>query len=104
MKRYDQRTPNPGGYRKKTLTTGTCVCCKSQPIARGNLKLCTWCYTDSWDEEFRPDPDLVTREDCLELTVKVMVMEQTPPTPVKHFSCDDYTQEELRAILKGEIG
>lgn len=102
--RYDQRSPSPGGYCKKVITSGICVCCESQPIARGNRMLCKWCYTDSWDEDFRPDPNLVTREDCLELTEKVFKMEQTPPTPVKHFSCDEYSQEELRAVLKGELG
>lgn len=103
-----QRNPRPGGYRVNSLRKvpkkeGICSCCKTHPIARGNRFLCTWCYTDSWDGDFTPDPDMITKEDCLEIIEKVTIMEKTPPTPVKHFSCDDYTQEQLRAILKGEV-
>jgi len=107
MKR--QRDPRPGGYRTNSLRKpeiyeGICSCCGTKPIAKGNRKLCVWCYTDSWDEEFRPDPNLIEKKDLVYLTIKVMEMERTPPTPVKHFSCDNHTQEELQAILKGEMG
>jgi hypothetical protein len=93
--------PHPGGYKKKVIREGTCSSCQSEPIARGNYFLCSWCYTDPYDREDRVDPHRITEEDACELIVKVAVMEREPPTPVKHFSCDDYSQEQLRDILNG---
>jgi hypothetical protein len=91
----------PGGYNKKTLVEGICYCCRRNPIAKGNLRLCTWCHTDPYNYEDRVDPDRITEEDACELIVKVCQMEKTPPTPVHYYSCEEYTQEQLRAILDG---
>jgi hypothetical protein len=96
-----QTKAHPGGYSRKRLTNGVCYCCEGQPIAKGNLRLCTWCYRDEWDAETRPDPHRITEEDVRRLTIVVNRMELEPPTSVKHFSCDDYSQEQLREILNG---
>jgi hypothetical protein len=94
--------PHPGGYnRLKVIREGICSRCRTHPIARGNYFLCHWCYTDPYNYEDRVDPDKITEEDACELIIKVAIMERTPPTPVKHFSCDDYSQEQLQAILDG---
>lgn len=96
-----QMKPHPGGYRRARLTDGVCYCCQTHPIAKGNLRLCNWCYRDEWDAETRPDPHKITEEDAHDLVMRVKEMERIPPIPVKHFSCDDYSQEQLRAILNG---
>jgi hypothetical protein len=96
-----QMKPHPGGYSKKRLVDGICYCCLTHPIAIGNLRLCSWCYSDEWDADTRPDPNKITEADVRELTLKVAIMNRTPPTPVRHFSCDDYSQEQLREILDG---
>ncbi len=96
-----QMKPHPGGYTKERLTEGICYCCQTHPIAKGNLRLCSWCHSDEWDAETRPDPNKITEEDACELIARVAVMEATPPTPVKRFSHDDYSQEQLQAILDG---
>jgi hypothetical protein len=99
MKR--QMKPHPGGYSKKRLARGMCRCCGTQEIAIGNLMLCNWCYRDEWDANSRPDHHMITKEDVCELVLRVAMMELTPPTPVKHFSCDDYSQDQLRNVLNG---
>lgn len=97
-----QKRPYPGGYKiKERLTDGICVCCQGNPIAKGNRKLCLWCYTDPYDREGRVEPVKITEEDACELAVKVAIMEQTPPTPVRQWTSAEYSQEELQAILNG---
>ena len=93
--------PHPGGYNKERLTVGICYACETQPIAKGNLRLCHWCYTDEWDALSRPDRNKVTEEDACELILRVAIMEKEPPTPVKRFSCKEYTQVQLQTILDG---
>lgn len=94
-----QANPHPGGYSKKVMREGICSCCRTNPIAKGNFFLCTWCHTDPYNFDDRVDPDKVTEEDAEHVTKVVEEFEKTPPTPVKHFSCDCHTQEELQAIL-----
>ena len=97
-----EQKPKPGGYSSvKVFRVGICVCCRTNPIAKGNYFLCSYCHTDPHNYEDRVDPDKITEEDAIELIVKVAKMELTPPTPVTRFSCDDYTQEQLQAILDG---
>lgn len=96
-----EANPHPGGYNKKVFRVGICSCCRTNPIAKGNYFLCTWCHTDPYNYGDRVDPDKITEEDACELIIKVAKMELIPPTPVKHFSHDDYSQEQLRAILDG---
>jgi len=99
-----EHKPIPGGYNSvKVFRVGTCVCCRGNPIAKGNFFLCGYCHTDPHNLKDRVDPDRVTEEDALELIVKVAKMELTPPTPVTRFSCDDYTQEQLQEILDGGV-
>jgi hypothetical protein len=93
--------PHPGGYAKEVIREGICSCCSTNPIAKGNYFLCTWCYTDPYNFEDRVDPYKITEEDACELIVRVTIMERTPPTPVTHFSCDNYSQEQLQAVLDG---
>ena len=93
--------PHPGGYKKLVVREGVCSCCGIHPIAKGNFFLCHWCYTDPHNFNDRVDPNKITEEDACELIVKVAKMELVPPTPVRRFSSDDYSQEQLRAILDG---
>jgi hypothetical protein len=93
--------PHPGGYKKEVVRKGVCSCCQTNPIAKGNYFLCHWCYTDPYNFEDRVDPYKITEEDACELIVRVTLMERTPPVPVTHFSCDNYSQEQLQAILDG---
>jgi hypothetical protein len=93
--------PHPGGYSRAVFREGICSCCRTNPIAKGNYFLCVWCHTDPHNYGYRVDPDIITKEDACELIWKVAIMEMTPPTPVKHFSCKDYSQEQLQAILDG---
>jgi hypothetical protein len=102
FEKQKEMRPHPGGYnRVERLTSGTCYCCLTHPIAKGNLRLCYSCYRDEWDADTRPDPNKITKEDTCELVLRVALMELTPPTPVKHFSCDDYSQDQLRNVLNG---
>lgn len=78
-----------------------CSCCRTKPVAPGNYFLCIWCYSPQTNGQQPAERDFPTEEDALELIVKVAKMEETPPTPVKHFSRDDYSQEELQTILDG---
>ncbi len=112
-----ERRIHPGGYKKNRVlesddadvayrgelrvTVGICYCCQTHPIAKGNLRLCSWCFSDEWDADTRPDPNKITEEDACELIARVAIMEATPPTPVKRFSHDDYSQEQLQTILDG---
>lgn len=98
-----EANPHPGGYSKKVIREGICSCCLTNQIAKGNYFLCTWCHTDPYNYEDRVDPHKVTEEDACELILKVINMEKTPPTPVKRFSCDDFSQEQLREILDGGV-
>lgn len=96
-----ERKVHPGGYRKETVAEGMCYCCRTKPIAKGNLRLCTWCYSPQANGQEPVMRDIPTEEDAIELIVRVHEMEKIPPTPVKHFSCDKYSQDQLRAILDG---
>ena len=97
-----EQRPRPGGYNSvKVFRVGICSCCRTNPIARGNYFLCSYCHTDPHNYEDRVDPDKITEEDAFELIIKVAEMERTPPTPIRHFSCDDYSQDQLQAILDG---
>ena len=93
--------PHPGGYAKKVIREGYCSRCRCNKIAKGNYFLCSWCYTDPYNYKDRVDPHKITEEDACELILKVAIMERTPPTPVTRFSCDDYSQEQLQAVLDG---
>lgn len=99
----ENRKIYPGGYNRTVFRTGTCSCCGCRPIAKGNYFLCSTCHTGEFgiQKDTPKDEDIITREEALELCIKVSEMEKTPPTPVKHFSCKDYTQEQLREILNG---
>jgi hypothetical protein len=90
----------PGGYSREERRPGMCSCCLTKPIKRGNRFLCSYCFTDQYT--FLLERDIVTEEDAEYLEKKVAEIERTPPTPVKHFSCDSHSQEELQAILSGE--
>jgi hypothetical protein len=83
------------------MTIKLCSCCLTKPVKRGNHLLCDWCYSpqcNGQDPAFRNIP---TEEDALELMIRVTLMERVPPTPVKHFSRIDHSQEQLQAILDG---
>ena len=83
------------------MATRLCSCCLTKPVAKGNYFLCTWCYSPQCNGQQPAERNIPTEEDALELMVRVTLMERVPPTPVKHFSCDDYSQDQLRAILDG---
>lgn len=97
-----QRNPVPGGYSlKRRISTKPCSCCGVNKVGKGNRFLCNRCFADSYNHGDRPDPNKITCEDAQYLSMKVCDMEETPPTPVMIYLCEEYTQKELRAILDG---
>jgi hypothetical protein len=89
--------PNQGG----NMAVRMCSCCLTKPVKKGNYFLCDWCYSPQSNGQQPAERNIPTEEDALELMVRVAIMERVPPIPVKHFSRDDYSQEQLRAILDG---
>lgn len=96
-----ERHAYPGGYKKSKAPPGICSACGKEPIAKGNRFLGDRCYRGTWDQEDKPEPDIVTKEEAIELCIRVEKKLLPPPTPVKHLSCDEYTQEELQKYLDG---
>ena len=91
----------PGGYSKVGFNEGVCSACGAEPIGKGLRFLGSGCYSNTRNQDSNPEEDLVTKLEVEELERVVSGFEKIPPTPVKHFSCDEYTQEQLRAILDG---